>query len=87
MERLSTSPEFAWSFTIRYDPRKGTLMPTTMTQCKVYTLKDLRSIVCMAQGNPREIPPHVLTFIEGSGALAGEVLVKVGEEKTEVVLK
>jgi hypothetical protein len=39
----------------------------------------------MAQANPREIPPHTLTFVQSSENLAGEVTVAVSATKTEAL--
>ncbi len=85
MLHLPQSDATALSIRIVYDSRKGAFMQSEMTEYRIYTLKDLRSIVCMAQGNTAEIDSHVLRFIEQNGHLKGETQVRVGEDSTEVV--
>lgn len=85
MQRFQTSPDTALSFRIVYDSRRGVLEPASVTEYKVLSLKELRSIVCMAQGSPEEIPAHVMAFIQGNPNLRGETQVKIGEARTEVL--
>lgn len=85
MLRLPQSDAIALSLRIVYDSRRGTVMQGEVTEYEVYTMKDLRSIVCMAQGNSHEIPLHVLTFIQNNGHLRGETQVRVGDDITEVI--
>ena len=53
-------------------------------QYQVFTMKEIRSEVCMAQAGP-EIPRHVLSFMQEHPELRGETLVKVYEDRTEVL--
>jgi len=72
-------------FTFRTTYRDGAFVPEEPEYRQLMRLADLRARVCMAQGNPREIPAHTLTFIESSDNISGDATVAISATKTEVL--